>query len=84
MNPRVKSVQPTNDHKLQITFTNDEVGVYDCAPLLNFGVFQEFRDINYFRQAAVAHGTVVWPNGQDICPDTLYEVCKEGWSRLAV
>lgn len=44
---------------LEITFTNGEVGVFDCAHLLGFGVFTEFRDIGYFRQARVEGGTVV-------------------------
>jgi len=73
MNPRVKTVLATDDHKLEIKFTNGEVRVYDCVPFLGFGVFQELRDINYFKQARVEGGTVVWPHEQDICPDTLYE-----------
>jgi len=73
MNPRVKTVEPRDNYKLEITFTNDEVGIFDCAHLLSFGVFQELRDIHYFKQARVAGGTVVWPHEQDICPDTLYE-----------
>ena len=73
MNPRVKAVVPTDHYKLQLTFANGEVGVYDCAPLLDFGVFKEFRDLSYFKRARAEGGTVVWPKGQDICPDTLYE-----------
>jgi len=73
MNPRVRSVRPTDDYTLELTFTNGETGVYDCRPLLGFGVFQELRDINYFRSARVENGTVTWPHEQDICPDTLYE-----------
>lgn len=73
MNPRVKAVVPKDDYKLEITFTNGEVGIFDCAHLLTFGVFREFEDIRYFRRARMLHGTVVWPNEQDICPDTLYE-----------
>lgn len=73
MNPRVKSVEATDDYHLRLTFTNGEVGDYDCKHLLNFGVFQEFQEIAYFMRATVMHGTVVWPNDQDICPDTLYE-----------
>ena len=57
----------------KITFTNDEVGAFDCTPLLSFGVFKEFQDIAYFKQARAEGGTVVWPHEQDICPDTLYE-----------
>jgi hypothetical protein len=71
--PRVKAVVPRDDYKLEITFTNGEMGVFDCSHLLSFGVFQELRDISYFQQARAADGTVVWPHEQDICPDTLYE-----------
>jgi hypothetical protein len=72
MNPRAKTVAPRDDHKLEITFTNGEVGLFDCSQLLDFGVFQELRDIVYFKQARVEGGAVVWPHEQDICPDTLY------------
>ena len=72
MNPRVKAVKPKRGYKLEITFSNGEIRVYDCTPLLDFGVFRELRDIHYFEQARVADGTVVWPHEQDICPDTLY------------
>jgi hypothetical protein len=73
MNPRVKSVSTKDNFKLEIEFTNGEVGVFDCAPLLDFGIFRELQDPEYFRQAHAEGGTVVWPNEQDICPDTLYE-----------
>jgi hypothetical protein len=53
-------------------FTNGENGIYDCLPILDFGVFKELKDLNYFNQAQVLDGTVVWPHDQDICPDTLY------------
>lgn len=72
MNPRVKLVTPLSDYKLHIEFTNGERGTYDCAFLLDFGVFRELKDKNYFKKAQVVDGTVVWPNEQDICPDTLY------------
>ncbi|MFN0052763.1 MAG: DUF2442 domain-containing protein [Planctomycetales bacterium] len=73
MNPRVTSVVPTNDYRLRLTFTNGAVGEFDCRRLLDFGVFRELKDTDYFMRASVLHGTVVWPNEQDICPDTLYE-----------
>ena len=77
MNPRVTAVTTKDDYTLEIEFTNGEVGVYDCAPLLDFGVFQELRDVSYFKHARAEGGTVVWPNEQDICPDTLYEDSKK-------
>ena len=73
MNPRVRKVLSKDDYKLEIEFANGELGVYDCTPLLDFGVFQELRDVQYFKQARAEGGAVVWPHEQDICPDTLYE-----------
>jgi hypothetical protein len=72
MNPRIQAVQATEDYRLLLQFTNGEQGMYDCSALLDFGVFKELRDKQYFKRASVENGTVVWPNEQDICPDTLY------------
>ena len=72
MLPRVKTVQAKPDYQLEITFTNGEVGLYDCRSLLDFDVFVELKDEAYFRQVLVVNGTVAWPHEQDICPDTLY------------
>jgi len=72
MNPRVLQVTPTEDYKLHLVFSNGEEGIYDCHDLLNFGVFEELRDRNYFKKVVAVHGTVAWPHDQDICPDTLY------------
>jgi hypothetical protein len=72
MNPRVKNAIANNDHTLTLEFTNGEVGTYDCKPILDFGVFTELRDLEYFKRVTVLHGTVSWEHEQDICPDTLY------------
>jgi hypothetical protein len=72
MNPRVKSVTAMEDYKLKLTFTNGEQGIYSCVELLDFGVFRELRDKNYFKLVKVIDGTIAWPHEQDICPDTLY------------
>lgn len=72
MNPRVRSVQPLDNYKLRLEFTNGEIGIYDCRPLLDQGVFQELKDVSYFNQVLAVLGSVAWPHEQDICPDTLY------------
>ena len=72
MNPRVLEATAIEGHKLKLFFDNEERGFYDCSPLLNFGVFQELQDKSYFKKVKAVDGTVVWPHGQDICPDTLY------------
>jgi len=72
MNPRVTKVTPQPGYKLKIVFSNNEQGIYDCSKLLDFGVFQELKDVAYFNKVMVCDGTVAWPNEQDICPDTIY------------
>ncbi len=77
MDPRVKEVKPEPDYHLRVTFTNGESGIYDCRPLLDFGVFKELQDVDYFRLVRAANGTVTWPHEQDICPDTVYLNCEK-------
>ena len=72
MNPRVSTVNPTDDYKLELEFDDGQRRVYDCTYLLDFGVFRELRDVGYFKKAETLDGTVMWPHEQDICPDTLY------------
>ena len=48
MNPRVQEVIPKKDYTLLVVFKNGERKLYDCKPLLDFGVFQELNDVNYF------------------------------------
>lgn len=76
MNPRITQVQTTNDYQLILTFNNNEKGLFDCKYLLNIGVFKELKNLDYFKKVKVESGTVVWPNEQDLCPDTLYQATK--------
>ena len=72
MNPRVKSVVANENYTKTITFENGETKIFDMTPYLDFGVFIELKDKNYFRQVKPFMGTISWPHGQDVCPDTLY------------
>ena len=70
--PRVTSVKPLDSYKLELTFTNNTSGIFDCSPYLDKGVFKELKDVKYFKQVRVSNGTVTWPHHQDFCPDTLF------------
>ena len=72
MNPRVKTVKPKPDYTLALTFTNGEVKIFDVKPYLNFGIFQELKDLSAFNTVKPCLGSVQWQGGQDFCPDTLY------------
>ncbi len=72
MNPRVKHVYPRNNYIIEIIFSNDEKKFFDIKPYLNFGIFEDLKNMSLFNTVKAACGTVVWNNGIDICPDTLY------------
>lgn len=73
MNPRVKSVRPLPNYKLELEFENSELREFDVMPYLDKGVFRELKDVNYFSRVKAAMGSIEWPHGQDLCPDTLFE-----------
>ena len=72
MNPRIKAVKPNVDYTLTLTFTNDEVKVFDVKPYLDKGIFKELRDLSIFNSVKPFLGSIQWKNEQDFCPDTLY------------
>jgi len=72
LSPRVKSVVPTDDYTLLLTFRNGERRVFDAKPLLEFPVFRSLKNPKFFHLMQVSLGSVAWPNDIDYCPDTLY------------
>lgn len=81
MNPRVKEVKPNKDFSLTLTFTNGEVKIFDMKPYLEIGIFKELKRPELFNSVKTLLGSITWKNGQDLCPDTLYEEsvnCEEG------
>lgn len=71
----VIAVEPLQGFNLRLTFENGQIRRYSMANFLAraSGVFVPLRQIELFRQAFVAHGTVCWPGGLDVHPELLYE-----------
>ena len=72
MNPRVAAVEVIDFHRLLVTFKNEEQRVFNVAPYLDLPVFQHLRNAPDFYNVHVEHGTIVWANEIDLCPDTIY------------
>lgn len=69
---RISSVTPLDGFRLRLTLTDGSIVDRDVELLLTGQVFEEVRENpRVFRAATVASGTVVWPNGADLCPDVL-------------
>ena len=66
------------DYTVEIIFNDFKKGVVDLRQYLGKGIFKELVDKNKFRRMKVDAelGTICWPNGADIAPDTLYSQAK--------
>jgi hypothetical protein len=64
--------RPLDNYRVQLTLTDWRVIERDIRPLLLGPVFDEIRTNEArFRQMRVEGGTLVWPDGADLCPDVL-------------
>ncbi len=69
---KVTAVKANDDCSLDLCFSDGTVKRFDTKPYLDYEVFRELKDLNYFRKVDLAFGTVRWPHDQDISPETLY------------
>jgi hypothetical protein len=73
--PLLTEAEPLEAYSVRLRFEDGTTGEVDLSYLLEYGgVFQPLRDPDYFGQlrADSEAGTIVWPNGADIAPETLY------------
>jgi hypothetical protein len=69
---RIREVLPVEGFRLRLTLTDGSIVERDITDLLMGPIFETIRkDAVAFRQVTVESGTVVWPNGADLCPDVL-------------
>lgn len=57
---------------LQIEFDSKEVRVFDVKPYLDFGIFRQLKNEEYFKDVRISLDSIAWKNGQDFSPETLY------------
>jgi hypothetical protein len=72
----VVDVRPLEGHAVELSFNDGLKAVVDLDRVIRSyeGVFAPLKDPDYFRLVRVDPeiGTIVWPNGADVCPDVLY------------
>ena len=68
---RVVSAEYVREYKLRLRFTDGTEKMVDFSRWLDGEVFQPLVNKREFKRFFVAGGTVCWPNGADIAPETL-------------
>ncbi len=70
----VVSIAYRHGYVYHVVFDDRTEADVDLSAYLAEGpVFAPLKDLAYFRQARIEGGTISWPNGADIAPETLYE-----------
>lgn len=66
------------DYVLKLSFSDNKEANFDFVDYTKRdGLYSELKKIDFFRKFVVDKelGTIVWDNGLDIAPDTLYNKC---------
>ncbi len=69
---KVITVKVNDDYSLDLKFNDGSVRKFDIKPYLDYPIFKDLKNLDYFKRVRIAFGTVQWPNEQDISPDKLY------------
>lgn len=70
--PRVLAARYVGGHRIHVRFNDGTERVLSFRKWLRGPVFEPLKDLDHFRRFFVDGGTVAWPNGADIAPETLY------------
>ena len=68
---KVVAAKANDDFSLDLQFDDGSVRRFNIKPYLEYGIFTDLKDKDYFKKVTVAYGTIQWPNEQDISPETL-------------
>ena len=76
LRPTVTKVKVLCEYQILVEFDNGEKKSFDVEPYIKGEWYGKLRSYEYFKRVSTDGFTVVWPDGQDICPDELYELGK--------
>jgi len=71
--PNVIRAEYRGGYCIHLVFNDSSDKVVDFSRWLEGPVFEPLKDEEYSRRFFIDGGTVAWPNGADIAPETLYE-----------
>lgn len=74
--PTVIEAEYRGGYLIRLKFNDGVDETIDFAQWLEGPVFEPLKDVGYFQHFFIEGGTVTWPNGADIAPETLHQFAK--------
>jgi len=71
--PLVACAEYISGYNIKLRFNDGREKILDFSRWLNGPVFQPLKNKESFKKFFVSGGTITWPNGADIAPETLYD-----------
>jgi uncharacterized protein DUF2442 len=71
--PIVIQAEYRGDFKIRVVFNDGVEKTIDFSEWLVGPIFEPLKDPAYFAGFFIDGGTIAWPNGADVAPETLYE-----------
>ena len=74
--PTVVRAEYQGRYLIHVAFSDGLEKTLDFSSWLEGPIFEPLLDPAYFERFFLEGGTVTWPNGADIAPETLYDRAK--------
>ena len=71
--PCVIQAEYRGQYRILVTFNDGSEKTIDFRGWLEGPIFGPLKEVAYFQRFFIDGGTIAWPNGADIAPETLYE-----------
>lgn len=67
-----------SDFQVALKFSNGRDGIFDGQTLLRLSgpLLEPLRAEHYFQRLFIDAGALCWPNGLELSPARLYEMCR--------
>lgn len=77
---KITDTRYLGDFRVELRFSDGSAGTFDGQAFLRREgpLLEPLRDEAYFRRLFIDAGALCWPNGLELSPARLHELCRAG------